>query len=55
MAVVEPALPVHGIARLHVADAAIMPTVVSGHTNAAPIMIGEKVADLVRKKLRLAV
>jgi hypothetical protein len=49
-----PELRVHGIAGLRVADAAIMPTVVSGNTNAATIMIGERVADLVREQLRLA-
>ncbi len=54
MAVVDPELRVHGIAGLCVADAAIMPTVVSGNTNAATIMIGERVADLVREQLRLA-
>jgi GMC oxidoreductase len=50
----NPELRVHGIAGLRVADAAIMPTVVSGNTNAATIMIGERVADLVREQLRLA-
>jgi choline dehydrogenase len=45
---------VHGIAERRVADAAIMPTVVSGTTNAATIMIGERVADLVRETRRLA-
>jgi len=54
IAVVDSELRVHGIAGLCVADAAIMPTVVSGNTNAATIMIGERVADLVREKLRLA-
>ena len=54
MAVVDPARRIHGIVGLHVADAAIMPTVVSGTTNAATLMIGERVADLVREKLRLA-
>jgi GMC oxidoreductase len=54
MAVVDPALRVHGIAGLRVADAAIMPTVVSSNTHAATIMIGERVADLVRETLRLA-
>jgi len=54
MAVVNPERRVHGIAGLRVADAAIMPTVVSGHTNAATIMSGERVADLVREQLRLA-
>jgi choline dehydrogenase len=46
MAVVDHELRVHGLAGLRVADASIMPTVVSGNTNAACIMIGEKCADL---------
>src|SRR5207245_295967 len=54
MAVANPELRVHGSAGLRVADASIMPTVVSGNPNAATIMIGERVADLVREKLRLA-
>ena len=54
MAVVDPELRVHGIVGLRVADASIRPTGVSGNTNAATIMIGERGADLVREKLRLA-
>ena len=54
MAVVDPELRVHGIDGLRIADASIMPTVVSGNTNAATIMIGERAADMVRQKLRLA-
>jgi choline dehydrogenase len=54
MAVVDSELRVHGIAGLRVADASIMPTVISGNTNAAAIMIGEKCADLVRQEVRLA-
>jgi choline dehydrogenase len=48
LAVVDHRLRVHGIAGLRIADGSIMPTIVSGNTNAACIMIGEKCADLVR-------
>jgi choline dehydrogenase len=54
LAVVDAELRVHGVDGLRVADASIMPTVVSGNTNAATIMIGEKVADMVRQPLRMA-
>ncbi len=47
MAVVDPRLRVHGIAGLRVADASIMPDIISGNTNAPSIMIGEKCSDLV--------
>jgi choline dehydrogenase len=50
--VVDAQLRVHGVAGLRVADASIMPAPISGNTNAAAIMIGEKAADLVAAALR---
>jgi choline dehydrogenase len=47
-AVVDPRLRVHGIDGLRVADASVMPTVVSGNCHAAIVMIGEKLADMVK-------
>ena len=47
MAVVDPHLRVHGIDRLRVIDASIMPTIPSANTNAPTIMIGEKGAALI--------
>ena len=47
MAVVDPQLRVRGVGKLRVADGSIMPTLISGNTNAACIMIGEKCADMI--------
>lgn len=52
LAVVDNELRVHGLRGLRIADASIMPTVVSGNTNAACIMIGEKLADMAVRRPR---
>lgn len=52
MAVTDPRLRVHGIAGLRVADASVMPTVVSGNCHAAIVMIAEKVADMIKADRR---
>jgi choline dehydrogenase len=47
-AVVDPQARVHGVEGLRVVDASVMPAVPGGNTNAAVIMLGEKVSDQIR-------
>jgi choline dehydrogenase len=48
-AVVDDRLRVHGIARLRVVDASVMPEITAGNTNAPTVMIAEKGAEFIRQ------
>ena len=54
MAVVDERLRVHGVQGLRVVDCSAMPTLVSGNTNAAAVMMAEKAADMIRQDARQA-
>ncbi|MBE0384499.1 hypothetical protein PCARR_b0484 [Pseudoalteromonas carrageenovora IAM 12662] len=49
MAVVNTNLQVHGVSKLRVVDASIMPTIITGNTNAPVIAIAEKASDLIKQ------
>lgn len=54
-AVVDSSLRVKGVSGLRVADASIMPLIISGNTNAPAIMIGEKAADIIKAEIRAGI
>ncbi|XP_023318416.1 glucose dehydrogenase [FAD, quinone]-like [Trichogramma pretiosum] len=54
MSVVDPRLRVHGIERVRVVDASVMPRVVSGNPSAAITMIAERAVDFIKQDNNLS-
>jgi choline dehydrogenase len=52
LAVVDARLRVHGVQGLRVIDCSVMPTLVSGNTNAPAVMMAEKAVDMIREDTR---
>ena len=53
MAVLDERLRVHGVPGLRVVDCSAMPTLVSGNTNAAVVMMAERAADMIRQDAQM--
>jgi choline dehydrogenase len=53
-AVVDSHLRVHGLEKLRVVDASVMPVIPGGNTNAPTIMVAERAADLIRGRARVS-
>lgn len=53
-AVVDDRLNVHGIHKLRIADASVMPTITSGNTNAPTVMIAERASDFIKQDYKHA-
>jgi choline dehydrogenase len=49
-AVVDGELRVHGIDRLRVADASVLPRVPTGNTMTPSVVIGDRAADVLRRR-----